>query len=59
MHYGSSSSWQPKDARVEAFHHEATKALCARVLAFVAAYNFVQHLKALRWRTPFQATCDA
>jgi transposase-like protein len=25
----------------------------------VAAYNFAKHLKALRWRTPFQAICDA
>ena len=23
------------------------------VRAFVAAYNFAKHLKALRWRTPF------
>lgn len=23
------------------------------------AYNFAKHLKALRWRTPFQAICDA
>jgi hypothetical protein len=29
------------------------------VLAFVAAYNFAKYLKALRWRTPFQAICDA
>ncbi len=28
------------------------------VLAFVAAYNFAKHLKALRWRTPFQAICE-
>ena len=27
----------------------------AHVLAFVTAYNFAKHLKALRWRTPFQA----
>ncbi|SDB74968.1 hypothetical protein SAMN02927895_05672, partial [Belnapia rosea] len=27
--------------------------------AFVQAYNFAKHLKALRWRTPFQAICDA
>ena len=59
MHYGSSSSRQPKDAAVEAFHYEATKALCAHVLAFVAACNFAKHLEAPRWRTPFQAICDA
>jgi len=28
-------------------------------MAFVTAYNFAKHLKALRWRTPFQAICDA
>jgi len=27
--------------------------------AFVTAYNFAKHLKALRWRTPYQATCNA
>jgi hypothetical protein len=31
----------------------------AHVLAFVTAYNFAKHLKALRWRTPFQAICEA
>ena len=48
-----------KDATVRAFHHETTQALCAHVLAFVAAYNFAKHLKALRWRTPFQTICEA
>ena len=31
----------------------------AHVLAFVTACRFAKHLKALRWRTPFQAVCDA
>jgi transposase-like protein len=31
----------------------------AHALAFVTAYNFAKHLKALRWRTPLQAICDA
>ena len=26
----------------------------AHVLAFVKTYNFAKHLKALRWRTPFE-----
>ncbi len=47
-----------KDATVKAFHYETTQALRAHVLAFVAAYNFAKHLKALRWRTPFQTICD-
>ncbi len=48
-----------KDATVKAFHYGTTQALCARALACVAAYNVAKHLKALRWRTPFQAVCDA
>ncbi|HEX6016230.1 MAG TPA: hypothetical protein VFY87_31385, partial [Geminicoccaceae bacterium] len=34
-------------------------ALKAHVLAFVRAYNFAKHLKALRWRTPFQTVRSA
>jgi hypothetical protein len=43
----------------KAFHYPGLDALKAHVLAFVRAYNFAKHLKALRWRTPFQAICDA
>ena len=48
-----------KEATVKVFHYETLESLSAHVLAFVLAYNFAQHLKALRWRTPFQAICDA
>src|SRR3954451_20065906 len=48
-----------KEATIKAFHYPDLEALRAHVLAFVAAYNFAKHLKALRWRTPFQAICDA
>ena len=48
-----------KAATVKAFHYEDLQSLKAHVLAFVTAYNFAKHLKALRWRTPFQAICDA
>ena len=48
-----------KDATTKAFHYPDLQALKAPVLAFVTAYNFAKHLKALRWRTPFQAVCDA
>ena len=48
-----------KDATIKAFHYPDLEALRNHVLAFVAAYNFAKHLKALRWRTPFQAICDA
>ena len=48
-----------KDATVKAFHYDTRESLAAHVAAFVTAYNFAKHLKALRWRTPFQAICDA
>jgi transposase-like protein len=48
-----------KDATVKAFHYDDLASLKAHVLAFLTAYNFAKHLKALRWRTPFQAICDA
>ncbi|WP_092963397.1 IS481 family transposase [Falsiroseomonas stagni] len=48
-----------KDATIKAFHDPSLDALKAHVLAFVQAYNFATHLKALKWRTPFQAICDA
>ena len=48
-----------KDATIKAFHYPDLEALKAHVLAFVRAYNFAKHLKALRWRTPFQAILDA
>ena len=48
-----------KDATIKAFHHPGLDALKAHVIAFVRAYNFAKHLKALRWRTPFQAILDA
>jgi transposase InsO family protein len=48
-----------KDATVKAFHYPDLEALRAHILAFVTAYDFAKHLKALRWRTPFRAICDA
>jgi transposase InsO family protein len=48
-----------KDATIKAFHYPDLEALRAHILAFVRAYNFAKHLKALRWRTPFQAIRDA
>jgi transposase InsO family protein len=47
------------DGAVKAFHYQDLDALAAHVLAFVRAYNFAKHLKALRWRTPIQAILDA
>jgi hypothetical protein len=48
-----------KDATVKVFHYEDLESLKAHVLAFVTAYNFAKHLKALRWRTAYQAICNA
>jgi transposase-like protein len=48
-----------KDATIKAFHYPDLASLKAHVLAFISAYNFAKHLKALRWRTPFQAITDA
>ncbi len=48
-----------KEATIKAFHYPDLKSLKAHVLAFVSAYNFAKHLKALRWKTPFEAICHA
>lgn len=48
-----------KDATGKVFHYPNPEALKAHVLTFVAADNFAKHLRRLRWRTPFQAVCDA
>jgi transposase InsO family protein len=48
-----------KDATTKAFYYPELDALKAHVMAFVTAYNFAKHLKALRLRTSFQAICDA
>jgi transposase InsO family protein len=48
-----------KEATIKTSHYPDLEALRAHILAFVTAYNFAKHLKALRWRTPFQAVCDA
>jgi transposase InsO family protein len=48
-----------KEATIKTFHYPDLAALKAHVLAFVTAYNLAKRLKALRWRTPFQAVLDA
>ncbi len=48
-----------KDATVITFHYSDIESLKAHVLAFVSAYNFAKHLKALQWRTPFRTISDA
>jgi hypothetical protein len=48
-----------KDATIKVFHYPGLDALQAHVLAFVSAYNFAKHLKALKWKTPFEAIIHA
>ncbi|BCM87605.1 hypothetical protein mvi_60660 (plasmid) [Methylobacterium indicum] len=48
-----------KDATVKVFHYDDLQSLKAHVLAFVTAYNFAKHLKALCGKTPFQTICQA
>jgi transposase-like protein len=48
-----------KDATVKIYHYDDLESLKAHVLAFVTAYNFAKHLKALRWQTPYQVICEA
>ena len=44
-----------KEATVKVFHYPDLDSLKTHVLAFVSAYNFAKHLKALRWKTPFES----
>ena len=48
-----------KEATIKAFHYPDGESLKAHVLAFVSAYNLAKHLKAIRWKTPFEAVCHA
>ena len=47
-----------QDATVKVYHYDDLQSLKAHALTFVTAYNFAKHLKALRWRTPYQAICE-
>ncbi len=48
-----------KDATIKVYHYDDLESLRTHVLTFVTAYNFAKHLKALRWRTPYQVICEA
>ena len=48
-----------KDATVKVYHYDDLESLKAHVLAFVNEYNFAKHLKALRWRAPYQVIGEA
>ena len=48
-----------KEATIKASHYPDLESLKAHVLAFVCAFNFAKHLKALRWKTPYQTIVEA
>jgi type IV secretory pathway VirB4 component len=48
-----------KDATIKTYHYDDLENLKAHVMAFVTAYNFAKHLKALKWRTPYQVIGEA
>lgn len=48
-----------KESTIKAYEHEGPEQLREHVQAFVQSYNFGKHLKALRWKTPLRATCEA
>ena len=41
-----------KEATIKAFHYADLESLKAHVLAFICAFNFTEHFKALSWKTP-------
>jgi len=43
-----------KEATVRAYHYETYRQLRRHVADYLAAYNFAKHLKALRWKTPYE-----
>lgn len=47
-----------KEATIKAFHYPNLQSLKAHVLTFVCAFSFAKHLKALRWKTPYQTIVD-
>ncbi len=49
----------PRDATVSVYHYEDLESLKAHILAVVTGRNFAKRRKALRWRTPYQAICEA
>ena len=48
-----------KESTIKAYEYEGLEQLRKHVQAFVQSYNFGKHLKALRWKTPFRAMCEA
>ncbi len=43
-----------KEATVRTYQYEAYRQLGYHIADYLAAYNFAEHLKALRWETPYE-----
>lgn len=43
-----------KEATVRTYHYETYRHLRCHIADYLAAYNFAKHLKALRWKTPYE-----
>ena len=48
-----------KESTIKTYEYKGLEQLQEHVQAFVQSYNFGKHLKALRWKTPFRAMCEA
>jgi len=51
-----------KEATVRTYHYETYRQLRRYIAGYLRAYNFAKHLKALRWKTPYetiQALCQS
>ncbi|CAM3552933.1 MULTISPECIES: integrase core domain-containing protein [Delftia] len=48
-----------KKFTIKAYEYQGVEQLREHVQAFVQSYNFGKHLRALRWKTPFRAICEA
>ncbi len=43
-----------KEATVRTYHYETFAQLRRHIADYLAAYNFAKHLKALKWKTPYE-----
>ena len=57
--YGLPLDLTIKESMIKAYGYEGLVQLWEYVKAFVQRDNFDKHLKALRWKTPFLAMCEA
>ena len=43
---------------IKALHYPDLESLKEHVLTFVCDFNFAKHLKALKWKTPYQSIVE-